>query len=60
MQVEYTHKIKALDKLRALENLAKYLHIFELSGKEGDQEDVRYKGLKVPPWMREMIPSMED
>lgn len=60
MEIEYTHKIKPYDKLRALENLARYLHLFELNGKEGEQDDACFKGIKVPPWMKEMIPSAGD
>ena len=57
MEVEYIHKIKLHDKMRGLENLARYLHIYEMSGKEGEQDECRFKGAKIPDWMREMIPS---
>ena len=61
MEIEYTHKIKTYDKLRALENLARYLHLFE-DGRDGNNGEVEasWKGMKVPAWMKEMIPSPMD
>jgi len=55
VQIEYTHKIKTYDKLRALENLAKYLHLFETAGAT-PEEGCKFKGVPIPEWMREMIP----
>ena len=57
MEVEYTHKIKLNDKLRALENLGKYLKIYEAQEEKGPQDGYQYKGARLPAWMEEMIPS---
>jgi len=56
-EIEYTHKIKLNDKLRALENLGKYLKIYEAQEEKGPQDGYQYKGARLPAWMEEMIPS---
>lgn len=55
VHIEYTHKIKTYDKQRSLENLAKYLHLFETAGNK-DEDGCRFKGVQLPQWMRDMIP----
>lgn len=60
IEIEYTHKIKNYDKLRALENLGKWLQIYTPGDAEkNDQEEYRYKGTRLPSWMKEMIPNGE-
>lgn len=56
--LEYIHKYKTCDKLKALDGLAKYLHLFEERAVD-EEESVQYGGTRIPGWMKEMIPGAE-
>jgi len=57
--VEFTHRYKKCDKLKAIEMLARHLQMFTPKTEDTEQEDARFRGQKVPGWMEDMIPSAE-
>lgn len=55
--VDRTHKIRLANKLAALDSLARYLGLFDGPVDEGP-EMTRFKDVRIPEWMSELIPNV--